>query len=80
MHDEWQSGERHDLSEGSMAQRKPTSDTGGIAAIDYYSAGHCPRRAVATSLIVQLIGHIAHHVNIHDRAGATATLLSFVKQ
>ncbi|MDF2744324.1 MAG: hypothetical protein K0S88_5701 [Actinomycetia bacterium] len=34
MHDEWQSGERHDLSEGSMAQLKPTSDTGGIAAID----------------------------------------------
>src|SRR5215211_7565216 len=34
MHDEWQSGERHDLSEGSMAQLKPTCDTGGIAAID----------------------------------------------
>jgi hypothetical protein len=34
MHHEWQSGERHDLSEGSMAQLKPTSDTGGIAAID----------------------------------------------
>jgi hypothetical protein len=34
MHDEWQSGERHDLSEGSMAQLNPTSDTGGIAAID----------------------------------------------
>ena len=34
MHDEWQSGERHDLSEGSMAQLKPTSDIGGIAAID----------------------------------------------
>jgi putative transposase len=34
MHDEWQSGERRYLSEGSMAQRKPTSDTGGIAAID----------------------------------------------
>jgi hypothetical protein len=34
MHDEWQSDERHDLSEVSMAQRKPTSDTGGIAAID----------------------------------------------
>jgi hypothetical protein len=34
MHDEWQSGERRYLSEGSMAQLKPTSDTGGIAAID----------------------------------------------
>lgn len=34
VHDEWQSGERHDLSEGSMAQLSPTSDTGGIAAID----------------------------------------------
>jgi hypothetical protein len=34
MHDVWQSGERHHLSEGSMAQRKPTSDTCGIAAID----------------------------------------------
>jgi putative transposase len=34
MHDEWQSGERRYLSEGSMAQPKPTSDTGGIAAID----------------------------------------------
>ncbi len=33
MDDEWQSGERRYLSEGSMAQRKPTSDTGGIAAI-----------------------------------------------
>jgi hypothetical protein len=33
-HDEWQSGERRYLSEGSMAQLKPTSDTGGIAAID----------------------------------------------
>ncbi len=34
MHDEWQSGERRYLSEGSMAQLEPTSDTGGIAAID----------------------------------------------
>jgi putative transposase len=34
MHDEWQSGERRHLSEGSMARLKPTSDTGGIAAID----------------------------------------------
>ncbi len=33
MHDESQSGERHYLSEGSMAQLKPTCDTGGIAAI-----------------------------------------------
>jgi putative transposase len=32
MHDEWQSGERRYLSEGSMAQLKPTSNTGGIAA------------------------------------------------
>jgi hypothetical protein len=34
MLDEWQSGERHDLSERSTAQRKPPCDTGGIAAID----------------------------------------------
>jgi putative transposase len=34
LHDEWQSGERRCLSEGSMAQRKPTSNTGGIAAND----------------------------------------------
>jgi putative transposase len=34
MHDEWQSGERRYLSEGSMAPCKPTSDTGSIAAID----------------------------------------------
>jgi putative transposase len=34
MHDEWQSGERRYLSEGSMAQLKPNSDTGPIAAID----------------------------------------------
>jgi hypothetical protein len=30
--------------------------------------------AVATSLIVQLIGHIAHHLNIHDRAGADGNI------
>jgi putative transposase len=34
MHDEWQSGDRRYLSEGSMAQLKPTSDTDTIAAID----------------------------------------------
>jgi putative transposase len=34
MHDEWQSREHRYLSEGSMAQLKPTSDTGDIAAID----------------------------------------------
>jgi putative transposase len=34
MHDEWQSGERRYLSEGSMALLKPTGDTGTIAAID----------------------------------------------
>jgi putative transposase len=34
MHDEWRSGERRYLSEGFMAQLEPTSDTGGIAAID----------------------------------------------
>ena len=34
MHDEWQSGERRYLSEGSMAQLKPTSDTDTTAAID----------------------------------------------
>jgi putative transposase len=32
MHDEWQSGERHYLSEGSMAQLKPR-DSGGVVAI-----------------------------------------------
>jgi hypothetical protein len=34
MHEEWQSGERRYLSVGSIAQLKPTRDTGGIAAID----------------------------------------------
>jgi len=34
MHDEWQSGDRRYLSEASMAQLKPTSDTDTIAAID----------------------------------------------
>jgi putative transposase len=34
MHDEWQSGERHYLSDGSMVRLKPTSDSGGIVAID----------------------------------------------
>jgi putative transposase len=34
MHDEWQSGERRYLSEGSMAQLDPTSDTDTTAAID----------------------------------------------
>ena len=33
MHDEWQSGERHYQSEGSMAQLKPR-DSGGVVAID----------------------------------------------
>jgi hypothetical protein len=34
MHAEWQSGERRYLSEGFMAQLKPTSDADTIAAID----------------------------------------------
>jgi putative transposase len=34
IHDEWQSGERRYLSEGSMAQLRPTSDTDTVAAID----------------------------------------------
>jgi putative transposase len=34
MHDEWQSGDRRYLSEGSMALLKPNSDTDTIAAID----------------------------------------------
>ena len=36
MHDEWQSGERRYLSEGSMAQLKPLTptDAGRVAAID----------------------------------------------
>ena len=47
MHDEWQSGERHYLSEGSMAQLKPTSETGGIEASvmrKLFPAIHRPRR------------------------------------
>jgi transposase-like protein len=34
MHDEWQSGERRYLAEGSMAQLNPTSDTDTTAVID----------------------------------------------
>jgi putative transposase len=34
MHDEWQAGDRRYLSEGSMAQLNPNSDTEAIAAID----------------------------------------------
>ncbi|EME65480.1 transposase [Rhodococcus ruber BKS 20-38] len=34
MHDEWQSGERRYLSEGSMALLGPSGDTETIAAID----------------------------------------------
>jgi len=34
MHDEWQSGDRRYLSEASMAQLQPTSNTEPIAAID----------------------------------------------
>jgi putative transposase len=34
VHDEWQPGERRYLSEGSMAQLNPTSDTDTTAAID----------------------------------------------
>ena len=34
MHDEWQSGERRYLSEGSMALLDPSGDTGTIAAIN----------------------------------------------
>jgi transposase-like protein len=34
MHDEWQSGDRRYLSEGSMALLKPNGDTDPIAAID----------------------------------------------
>jgi transposase-like protein len=34
MHDEWQSSDRRYLSEGSMAQLKPASDTDTVAAID----------------------------------------------
>ena len=44
-HKELQSGERRYLSEGSMAQLKPTSDTGGIATID--SGGSAPRYLTA---------------------------------
>ena len=33
MHDEWQVSDRRYLSEGSMAQLNPTSDTGPVAAI-----------------------------------------------
>ena len=34
MHDEWQSGDRRYLSEGSLALLQPNSDTAAIAAID----------------------------------------------
>ena len=34
MHDEWQSGDRRYLSEGSMSLLKPTGNTDTIAAID----------------------------------------------
>jgi len=34
MHDEWQSGDRRYLSEGSMALLRPKTDTDVIAAID----------------------------------------------
>jgi putative transposase len=34
MYDEWQSGNRRYLSEGSMAMLKPSCDTDAIAAID----------------------------------------------
>jgi hypothetical protein len=34
MHDEWQSGERRYLSEGSMTQLKSASNNDTIAAID----------------------------------------------
>jgi hypothetical protein len=34
LHDEWHSGERHDLPEGSMAKSNQPGDTGGIVAID----------------------------------------------
>ena len=34
MHDEWQSGDRRYLSEGSMALLKPTGNNHPIAAID----------------------------------------------
>ena len=41
MHDEWQSGDRRYLSEGSMAQLKPNGDTGTIAPIN--SGEQAPR-------------------------------------
>ena len=56
MHDEWQSGEGRYLSEGSMAQLNPTSDTDTTARSTaagrhrrstlrpHDSAGHCQRR------------------------------------
>ena len=34
MHDEWQTGDRRYLSEGSMALLRPTTDTDVIAAIN----------------------------------------------
>jgi putative transposase len=34
MHDEWQASERRYLSEHSMAQLNPASDTGIVAAIE----------------------------------------------
>jgi putative transposase len=34
MHDEWQAGDRRNLSEGSMALLYPDSENGSIAAMD----------------------------------------------
>src|SRR5712691_6277083 len=57
MHDEWQSGERHYLSEGPMAELKPTSDTGAIAADR--------QRRVAPGINLK-----AHHIAGHCRSHA----------
>ena len=50
MHDEWQSGDRRYLSEGSMALLNPNSDTGGhrrdrqrrVGTEDHLKAHHRP--------------------------------------
>ena len=49
MHDEWQSGERRYLSEGSMALLKPNSDTGTITAIEGGELGTEDRSSMPTT-------------------------------
>ncbi len=66
MHDEWQSGDRRYLSEGSMALLKPNGNTGAIAALQsgelaprntskaHHSAGRCPLPCSGSVMLVPL--------------------------